>query len=81
MKTNYFVAIDLRLLFSMLIVIFFSSTNAFAGPDPVSAGSQTVLVEINKKLDASKKREEQILANQEKIIAEILKSRKWAFNN
>ncbi len=55
---------------------------------PAFAFSQTAakdttaeqLAVIQKKLDESQKREEQILANQEKILAEIITSRKWARN-
>ncbi len=55
---------------------------------PVIAFSQTAvknttveqLASIQKRLDESQKREEQILANQEKILAEIITSRKWARN-
>ena len=39
------------------------------------------LTAIQKKLDESAKREEKILALQEKILAEIVTSRKWARRN
>ena len=81
MTIKLFLKINFLFLFCVLIATSLFPVSVFADSDPVGTSSQTVLTEINKKLDASKKREDQILANQEKIIAEIIKSRKWAFNN
>ena len=53
------------------------STVAFAVTE-AAPSSAAQAAEIIKKLDASQKREEQILTNQEKILNEILISRKWA---
>ncbi len=81
MKATRSVKVDFFLAALILAALFFFSAHAFAVEGDQTGAGPHSLIEINKKLDESQKREEKILANQEKIIAEILKSRKWAFNN
>ena len=60
-----------------LFLLFVSFPAAFA-VDESAATLPSQLADIQKKLDASEKRDEKILATQEKILEEIIISRKWA---
>ncbi len=80
MKATLFVKVNFLIWACLLASFLFFFSAAFAAGDSTGASSDQLL-QINKKLDESQKREERILANQEKIIAEIIKSRKWAYNN
>ncbi len=60
-----------------LFILFFSTLSSFAA-DESAATLPNQLADIQKKLAASEKRDEKILATQEKILEEIIISRKWA---
>ena len=60
-----------------LFIIFFANSSSFATDESV-VNISNQLTDIQKKLDASEKRDEKILATQEKILEEIIISRKWA---
>lgn len=75
MKVTPFVKVSFTALALGLIFVYSPVAFAVTEKAPVSS---TQAAEIIKKLDASQKREEQILANQEKILNEIIISRKWA---
>lgn len=66
----------LALVAFVALTVSFSSIS-FSQNETSTMTSQQYL-DIKKMLDASQKREEQILANQDKILNEILISRKWA---
>ena len=76
MKAMLFVKSNRLLVIVASFFLFSSPLFALSENDSVTTTAQ--LAEIKKKLDASQKREEQILANQEKILSEIVISRKWA---
>ena len=80
MKANLSVKVSFFVGVFAVIALFFSAPNLLAGSELAEVGS-VELDQISEKLDASQKRKEQMLTNQEKILSEIEKSRKIAFNN
>jgi len=60
------------------IILLFSASLGFTEVDTTKHVTHEQIEKINKKLDESRIREEKILAGQDKILEEILTSRKWA---
>ena len=66
------------LLGILFIILLLSPSCGFAEVDTTKPVTHEQIEKINKKLDESRNREEKILVGQDKILEEILTSRKWA---
>lgn len=69
-------------LFAIFSSLFFQPIFSFAQGEasPALSNDNRQLGEIQKRLDESQQREEQILANQKKILEEINRLRTWHHN-
>ncbi len=63
---------------ALICFLFSAAFVVFAEADAVKPATQAQIEGLEKKLEESRVREEKILAGQEKILEEILISRKWA---